>query len=381
MPMNGNALTMRINGVLPDTGTSGVHTSVSVFSGDYHLLVDCGSGVAESVRSHGRGPDAILLTHARRQHVSDLPSFSAKAYCSAACADRVSNELGVDRSCFVPVVAGQPFEAGPFSITPVAADNAGESPGFEGSLIYVISAAGKKMVAGWDFINLSGADPALFWNPDLAVLGTETYNDHPSTGIISVSQAYDLVRRWNAKDCYIVHYSGEKDREDKSNQWHRGPTGPLSPDDLQKAIDNHLRVFGQEGKFRIRVARQGMTWTPAENVEDEGPVGGKITIEGMEKYVFEIEKMDGGKLVFTVEDSVNRLASEFVNPKKSGEGSLHADGIKGMMMKGPELNLSVSGTTVAVDIARGKKPVFAASIPISERDAKRLAAYIQENFV
>lgn len=296
--MSGNALTVRINGVLSDTDAPGAHTSISVFSGDYHLLVDCGGGVAESVKSHGRNPDAILLTHARRQHVSDLPSFSAKAYCSAACADRVSKELGIDRARFVPVVAGQTFETGPFSIVSVAAENAGESPGFEGSLIYVISAAGKKVVAGWDFINLSGADPSLLWNPDLAVLGTETYNDHASTGIISVSQAYDLVRRWNAKDCYIVHYSGEKDREDKSNQWHRGPTGPLSPDDLQKAIDDHLRVSGQEGKFRIRVARQGMTWTPAENVEDEGPAGSKIAIEGMEKYIFEMEKMDSGKLVF-----------------------------------------------------------------------------------
>ena len=378
--MSGNALTVRINGVLSDTDAPGAHTSISVFSGDYHLLVDCGGGVAESVKSHGRDPDAILLTHARRQHVSDLPSFSAKAYCSAACADRVSKELGLDRARFVPVVAGQTFETGPFSIVPVAAENAGESPGFEGSLIYVILAAGKKVVTGWDFINLSGTDPSLLWNPDLAVLGTETYNDHPSTGIISVSQAYDLVRRWNAKDCYIVHYSGEKDREDKSNQWHRGPTGPLSPDDLQKAIDDHLRISGQEGKFRIRVARQGMTWTPAENVEDEGPAGSKIAIEGMEKYIFEMEKMDSGKLVFTVEDSINRLISEFVHPKKTGEGSLHADGVKGMMTKGPELNLSIAGATVTVDILRGKKPVFAAAIPVRERDAKRLVAYIRENF-
>lgn len=214
----------------------------------------------------------------------------------------------------------------------------------------------------------------------MAVLGTETYNDHTSTGMISVSQAYDLARRWNAKDCYVLHYSGEKDREDKTNQWHRGPTGQLSPDDLQKAIDEHLRISGQEGKFRIRVARQGMIWSPAETIDDGGPIGNKIAVEGMEKYVFEMEKAGDGRLVFSVEDSINRLTSEFVNPKKAGEGSLHADPIKGMMMKGPELNLTVSGTTVDVDIVKGKKPVFAAKIQVSERYAKRLAGYIHENF-
>lgn len=51
-----------------------------------------------------------------------------------------------------------------------------------------------------------------------------------------------------------------------------------------------------------------------------------------------------------------------------------------MMTKGPELNLSIAGATVTVDIVRGKKPVFAAAIPVRERDAKRLVAYIRENF-
>ena len=59
---------------------------------------------------------------------------------------------------------------------------------------------------------------------------------------------------------------------------------------------------------------------------------------------------------------------------------MHADPIKGRMMKGPELNLTIAGTTVDVDIVKGKKPLFAAKIPVSERDAKRLAGYIHENF-
>ena len=93
-------------------------------------------------------------------------------------------------------------------------------------------------------------------------LGQRRTNEHPSTGMISISEAYNIVRRWNAKLCYVVHYSGEKDKEDAKNQWHRGPQGPLSQEDLQKAIDDHMRVSGREGKFVIKVAKEGMRWSP-----------------------------------------------------------------------------------------------------------------------
>jgi L-ascorbate metabolism protein UlaG (beta-lactamase superfamily) len=379
-----DTLSVRVNGVLPDVDGAGANTSISLFYGGFHLLVDAGNGVAASVKKgaadlgYKENPDAVLVTHARRQHVADLSSFAGvPVYCTSECAGQLPKEVKV-----TAVTPGQPFTIGPFSVTPVAADNAGDSPGYPGSVIYVIAASGKKVVAGWDFMKLAGADPNLFWNPDLAVLGTETYNIHPSTGMISVTEAYDLVRRWNAKDTYIVHYSGEKDREDARNQWHRGPGKPLPPDELQKAIDGHLRVMGQEGKFRVTVAKEGMVWRPATEgaVVDEGPIGKRIEIEALEKHVFALEKMPDGKLSFSVEDSINRLTQEFVNPRREGDRSLRTDAIKSMMMKGPELHLVISGTTVKVEIIKGKKPMFAADMPVSERDAKRLARYITENF-
>lgn len=399
---------VRINGVLPD-GTSGsggtqgkAHTSISIFSDGFHLLVDAGGGVADSVKNgasdlgHKAEPDAILVTHGRREHTSDLASFlaggGAKIFCTGECAGQIAKELPqVDRARFAAaVVPGQPFEAGPFSIVPVAADNAGGgSPGFPGSVIYVIRSGDRKVIAGWDFISLQNVDADMMWNPDLAVFGTETYNDHPSTGMISVTQAYHLIKTWNAKDCYILHYSGEMDREDAKNQWHRGPDGPLSPDDLQKAMDDYLRMSGLKEKVSIKVARQGMVWRPsavaagaAAEDSDKGPIGKKIEIEALEKYVFGIEKMPDNTLVFMLEDSVNRQENEFVNPKRmSGDGnSLHADGKKNMMMRGPELDLVVSGTTVKASIAKGKKAVFADDIRVSERDAKKLTRYILENF-
>lgn len=372
--MSSQDLMVKINGVLPDVSGEGANTSISVFYKGFHLLVDAGGGIKDSVKT---APDAILITNAKRHHTSDLPALlqgKAKAYCTAECGQQIK-----DMAEPVTVIPGTPFEAGPFTIIPIAADNAGDNPGVPGSVIYVIKAGQRKVVAGWDFLKLPGADNNILWNPDLLVLGTETYNEHPSTGMISVSEAYALVRRWNAKLCYIVHYSGEKDREDAKNQWHRGPAGPLPPEELQKAIDEHLLVSGGEGKHVIKVAREEMTWTPTEeSAADEGPIGPRIEIDALDQHTFAIEKT-GDKVAVTIQDSIHSMTSEFLNPKVS-ENSLRGEAIKSMMMKGPELNLVVSGNNVRIDITKGKKAMFARDMQVDEKDAKRIIRYLHENF-
>jgi len=390
-------LTVRINGVSSHVDNGVANTSLSVLYKGFHLLVDAGNGVEESTKKGASSagkylPDAVLITNARRPHISDLPALTrenAKVYCTAECGQQIAQALpslstspsssSPSSSLFSHVNPESPFEVGPFSVIAVAADNAGDQPGLPGSVVYIIKAGARKIVAGWDFLKLLTPDESILWNPDLLVLGTETYNEHPSTGMISVSEAYNIVRRWNAKLCYIVHYSGEKDREDAKNQWHRGPEGPLSADELQKAIDDHLRVSGREGKFVIRVAKEGMTWSPQDEVEEEGPTGPRIEVDALDQHIFSIEKMQDGKVALTIEDRINRLTTEFVNPKLDGN-SLHGDGLKSMMMKGPELNLSVSGNTVAINITKGKKPVFAKDLQVSEKDSKRIIRYLQENF-
>ena len=385
-------LSVRINGVSSHVDNGAANTSLSVMYQGFHLLVDAGNGVEESIKkgapSGGKYlPDAILITHARRHHISDLPALireNAKVYCTHECSKQIAQELPSlpsSSSLFSTINPGTPFEVGPFSIIPVAADNAGDQPGLPGSVVYIIKAGARKIVAGWDFLKLLTTDESLLWNPDLLVLGTETYNEHPSTGMISVSEAYNIVRRWNAKLCYIVHYSGEKDREDAKNQWHRGPEGPLSADELQKAIDGHLQVSGREGKFVIKVAKEGMTWSPQQVVEEEqeGPIGPRIEVDALDQHIFSIEKMQDGKIAVTIEDRINRLTSEFVNPKFEGN-SLHGEGLKSMMMKGPELSMSVSGNTVTINITKGKKAVFADELQVSEKDSKRIIRYLQENF-
>ena len=34
----------------------------------------------------------------------------------------------------------------------------------------------------------------------------------------------------------------------------------MTTDELQRVIDSHLQIIGDEGKFRITVAKEGMVW-------------------------------------------------------------------------------------------------------------------------
>jgi L-ascorbate metabolism protein UlaG (beta-lactamase superfamily) len=424
-------LYVRINGILSPTvqsgKQSGANTSCSIFDiqegsnhkNMFHILVDCGSGVFESVKkgvtelgfSDNIVPDAVLITHGHKDHINDLltllsevekksqqPDF--KIYCTKDCLQQISEQfpsLSEKSPAFSTIIPGNAFEVGPFLVEPVLAEHGNA----RGAVIYVIKARTTKIVIGWDFESLPGAEQSPFWNPDLLILGTETYNDHKfSTGMISVSEAYTIIRRWNAKNCYIVHYSGQQDIEDAKNQWFRGPTRPLAQEELQRMIDDHLRVIGDSGRFSIKVAQEGMIWTPSEAVQEEEKtigeknedstltIGDRIEIEGLEKYVLIIEKKEGGnKLSVTIEDSINRLSSEFSQPHSSrnnAEIRLEAEPLKSFMMKGPELRMSLisqgDDSLVSVYIAKGKKPVFADDIRLTNIDAKKLARYISENF-
>src|SRR5207245_2653397 len=93
---------------------------------------------------------------------------------------------------------------------------------------------------GWDFLSLPNVEENLLWNPDLLVLGTQTYNPHPETGMISISEAYVLVRTWNAKECYLVHYSGLNDFEESKNQWFRGPVKAMT--DTRCNLTDHIGI-------------------------------------------------------------------------------------------------------------------------------------------
>jgi hypothetical protein len=238
-------------------------------------------------------------------------------------------------------------------------------------------------------------------------LGTQSYNPHPQTGMISVSEAFELVRRWNAKECYIVHYRGLLDFEEATNQWFRGPVKAMTVDELQKVINSHLQIVGKEGKFRMTVAKEGMVWDSKrletkqeeeEKLQESSHQNASISsqfieIEALQNYIVRMEKEHKvDKLKVMIEDRINRYSLEFDKPRKvvnvgdKNKDVLIAQGVKGMLAKGPDLRLEITPKTeneyaISVRASKGKKNVFTDDILVNSTDAQRLKRYINENFI
>ena len=468
MTMSYGPSVVRINGVLPDLSTLGdkekseraaeveqtgmsTNTSCSIFVIDnttegnqeiLHLLVDAGEGVAKSLEkidpsySHNVDninskflndpvvniPNAVLVTHSHNDHIKDLPLIGAKyferksealkVFCTRECHEQLNNKFpdlvsktnSNNRISFTIIRPNEPFSVGPISVTPISAYHGDSAP--EGSVIYILRLPdSKKVIIGWDFLSLpDDIDQNQFWNPDLVILGTQTYNPHPETGLISVSDSIELVRRWNAKECYLVHYRGLTDFEDAKNQWFRGPTKAMNSEELQKTINENLRITGKEGRYKIIVAKEGMVWT-AKRGEAEGerqsqqssqvssPIGKILEIESLQDYIltFEKEIKDSNMLKLIIEDRINRYDLRFINPQldKNNNDILYAQGEKGMFATGAELNMEIlqaesldkgENSIVRIHVFKKKKNVFKDDIMISRGDTDRLRRYLRENF-
>jgi hypothetical protein len=309
-------------------------------------------------------------------------------------------QLAERRSTFNIIEPNKPFTTGPFTVTPVVANHGDNST--PSSVIYVVKYQDKKIIMGWDFLSLPNADENLLWNPDLLVLGTHTYNPHPESGMISVIDAYELVRRWNAKESYLVQYSGLLDFKESKNEWFKGPSKAMTTAELQRNIDSHLKVSGDNGRFRITVANEGMLWAAKEDSHlheeenNKNPIGSVIGVEGLQKYTFKIEKDSKvDKLRVIIEDRINRYSMQFDRPHKDkgNELIIRGEGEQGTFSKGPALKMELvhsesKGTPSVLkiladkgNILKGKKDVFHDDILISDFDANRLKKYFQENFV
>jgi phosphoribosyl 1,2-cyclic phosphodiesterase len=459
---------VRINGVLPDISILGdtekseraaevkkigmtANTSCSIFVKDktttsssittnnnkvFHLLVDIGEGVVKSLEKIDLSPyrdfndlttksaaihlpDAVLITHSHNDHIKELPLLISKAnqqsralkiFCTKECHDQIVSKFPEisttnNKVSFNVIQPNQPFEVGSISAIPILAYHGDNSP--PGSVIYILKLPDKrKIIIGWDFLSLpADVDQNLFWNPDLIILGTQSYNPHPETGLISVSDAFELVRRWNAKECYIVHYRGLMDFEDAKNQWFRGPTKAMNSEELQKTIDENLRVTGREGKFKITVAKEGMVWTAKSQEEQKvegqeqprqlSSIGNIIEIESLQNYILRFEKEDRNDMLkLMIEDRINRFDLKFISPHidRSNNDILYAQGEKEMFSKGPELKMEIvssqsspeeeeGSSIVRINVFKGKKSIFKDDIPLSRKDTEELRRYIRENFV
>jgi phosphoribosyl 1,2-cyclic phosphodiesterase len=459
-------LLIRINGTLPDIETLGdvekseraaevkrhginTNTSCSFFALSnentnqiFHMLVDVGQGIVESLQkgvselgfnnsSSSSLPDAILITHSHEDHIRELAVLADKAvgkakhlrvYCTSECHDQIldnypqlSSMIKNNQFSFTMLQPGQNFDAGPFSVMPILSYHGENAP--PGSVIYIVKLANRKVIVGWDFLSLPNADENLLWNPDLAILGTQSYNPHPQTGMISVSEAFELIRRWNAKECYIVQYRGLLDFEEASNQWFRGPTKAMTTDELQKVIDSHLKIVGSGRKFKMTVAKEGMVWDSdnnnnnatilqsedekqreRENLQessDQNKLSPTIEIKSLQNYILRIEnEPKADKLKLMIEDAVNRYNLEFDRPRrleKTGDSNeeeiIVARGVKGMLAKGPDLRMEIvprseNDYIINARASKGKKKdVFNDEILISNIDADRLKKYIKDNFM
>jgi phosphoribosyl 1,2-cyclic phosphodiesterase len=404
----------------------------------FHLLVDIGEGVVKSLEKIDLSPygdfndltiksaaihlpDAILITHSHDDHIKELPllinntnqqSRALKIFCTKECHDQIVSKFpevsktNNNKVSFNVIQPNQPFEVGSISAIPILAYHGDNSP--PGSVIYILKIPNKrKIIIGWDFLSLpdDDVDQNLFWNPDLIILGTQSYNPHPETGLISVSDAIELVRRWNAKECYIVHYRGLMDFEEAKNQWFRGPTKAMNSEELQKTIDENLRVTGREGKFKITVAKEGMIWTAKsqeQKVEGQeqprqlSSIGNVIEIESLQNYILRFEKEDRNDMLkLMIEDRINRFDLKFTSPHidRSNDDILYAQGEKEMFSKGPELKMEIvpsssesldkveEASIVRINVFKGKKSIFKDDILLSKKDTGELRRYIRENFV
>jgi phosphoribosyl 1,2-cyclic phosphodiesterase len=434
-------LIVRINGTLPDLSVIGdeekseraaevkemelaANTSCSVFTKDtsgygknefFHLLVDIGEGV---VRNLERGstpfvseskifdfPSAILITHSHDDHIKELPVLTnmvskddkLNIYCTKECHNQIMNmfpEFGRtdSRASFNTIKPNETFQVGPFSVTPILASHGENSP--PGSVIYVVITKGKKIIFAWDFVSLPNSDEFILWNPDLLILGTQTYNPHPEeTGMISVTDAYLLVRRWNARECYLVHYGGLTDFQEGRNQWFRGPTKAMKTTELQKTVESHLAVSGDSGRFKITVAKEGMTWTPKKTPKysdnENIPIEDVIVIDGLNEYVCRIEKLNKeNKLKIEIEDRINRYTLQFDRPErdKNNDQLVYGSPEIAMLSRGPELRMELvteqgkDNAVLKINSFKGKKHVFHDDILINEVDARKLKRYFEENF-
>jgi hypothetical protein len=177
----------------------------------------------------------------------------------------------------------------------------------------------------------------------------------------------------------------------------------MTTEELQKTIDSHLRLTGSGGKFKIKVATEGMLWTSKyeeqqqqlseQNLYDnKSRIGNVLSIESLQRYVLLIEKhTKNDKLKLMIEDRVNRYDLVFDKPHKdnNNENVLYAQGEKGMMARGPQLKLEIidmnkppydNSAAIRVNVSKGKKTIFNDDIIIDKIDAIRLRKYINENF-
>jgi hypothetical protein len=124
-------------------------------------------------------------------------SKKLSVFCTLECYNQIaknshnSNSNTQQHITFIIIRPNNTFNAGRFTIIPILTYR-GNDIIADGVVIYVIQIGHRKIIIGWDFLSLPEVDEHLIWNLDILILGTPNYNPHPETGMISVTDAYNL---------------------------------------------------------------------------------------------------------------------------------------------------------------------------------------------
>jgi ribonuclease BN (tRNA processing enzyme) len=275
---------------LAKKGWPPVNTSCSFFIEEegrtlFHLLVDTGSGVVGSLLRYEhtkklktpdyrlRPPDCVLFTHPHPDHCVELyilveglkrrrPLAQYKDWKLPILGTPTCLGVIMERFFWLkpnldtgPVDYGKSLQmavdsVGTLSLTAIDICHADHAPG---AAIYLLSFGGKKIVFGWDFLSIKGDVDNLLAGADVLLMDGNTWNPHPETGHISITEGLDLIRRWQPKQTFFVHYSGYEDEEDEQ----KGLPGPMITEELETRIAKITSTWGWSPD-RVSMARPEM---------------------------------------------------------------------------------------------------------------------------
>ncbi len=264
--------------------TAGLLTHKRDDNGVTNVLFDAGLGTIDGLNDLSdfswQWPLQVFITHGHIDHHAELMVLS-ELWCKREASPRQPllvrttertfdciqpvhsyGFAGGNTLSFARIVPGTaekpspPVEVGIFRVFALCVDH------FPGSVIYVVEAAGHKIIVGWDMKTLlNPKDYPILKNPSLALLEANTWSalsqrtghtsveDLVDNGSFKFIQSLDAALPDPAQDChgvYLVHYGGGED-----------PGGAMS--DAQLA--NRFKTTYPGLATLVNVAKRGQSWT------------------------------------------------------------------------------------------------------------------------
>ncbi len=241
-----------------------------------HSLVDVGLGVCQSLLEFERTHDVhvvheVLLSHSHFDHVAHLDWLASAVrrngrpeqprplpvYCARPCWDLGPGRLFpwlVDKAIVHrPIAAGELVTLGDVRVTPMSVEHGSTAPGAVGFIVeaapsLAVDGRPLKVILTCDLLRVVDPGHPAWRGADVCFIEANTWNRNPDTGHQSILDALDLVRRWQPRRTYLIHYSGFEDSRHPKSEVPR----PLTYAELADVVHRHAP------ELDVRVARHGM---------------------------------------------------------------------------------------------------------------------------